>query len=137
MVGAQAIYLRCEEAEPIVSPFTLDSDIVLDLKRRASTAPIKPHLEKLGYALRDGQPGLYQAPNIPIEAQASGGVDLFVPEAYAVGNHRRDADIPGDPRAARRQRGLEITLLDRSAMTIQSFQPGDTRAVEALVAGPL
>lgn len=136
VVGAQAIYLRCEDATTIIPPFTLDSDLVLDLGRRTSDAPIKGHLESLGYALRDGQPGLYSAPNVPIEARAFAGVDLFVPAAYAAGDHRRDANIPGDPRAARRQRGLEVTLFDRSPMTIRALESSDRSATEAFVAGP-
>lgn len=136
VVGAQAIYLRCEEGATIIPPFTIDSDLVLDLARRISPAPIKTHLETLGYSLRNGQPGLYQAPNLAVEAQAAGGVDLFVPAAYAIGNHRRDANIPGDPSAARRQRGLELTIIDRTPMIIRSLDPTNEREVEALVAGP-
>ncbi|TAM58745.1 hypothetical protein EPN52_10035 [bacterium] len=120
----------------IVPPFTIDSDLVLDLQHCISHAPIKTHLETLGYSLRDGQPGLYQAPNLPKEAQAAGGVDLFVPAADAIGKHRRDANIPGDPGAARRQRGLELAIIDRSTLIIHSLDPRDTRTVEALVAGP-
>lgn len=136
VVGAQAIYLRCDETATPISPFTLDSDLVIDVEQRTSDVPIRAHLESLGYTLRNGQPGLYQSPNVPVDARAFGGVDLFVPAAYAVGAHRRDASIPGDPRAARRQRGLEVTLLDRSRMIVGSLQCGDARAIEALVAGP-
>lgn len=137
VVGAQAIYLRCQDHEQIpIPPFTLDSDLVFDVARRVSHLPIRAHLESRGYSLRDGQPGLYQAPNLPPEALAAGGVDLFVPAAHAIGDHRRDANLPGDSRAARRQRGLELALIDRSRIAIRSLQPNDSRIVEALVAGP-
>src|SRR5579862_8613207 len=73
VVGAQAIYLRCEGEDGIpVAPFTLDSDLVVDLKSKTSKRPIREYLESLGYESRDEQPGLYQAPGLPREAQEAG-----------------------------------------------------------------
>lgn len=63
-------------------------------------------------------------------------IDLMVPEALA-GPGRRGADLGLHGRlTARRARGLEGALVDRSSMTIASLEGGDPRAVDVRVAGP-
>jgi hypothetical protein len=135
VVGAQAIYLRCEENPVPRAPFTLDSDIVVDPRRLAPEPPIKVRLFEHGYRLRDGQPGLFVAPNLPAHVSDGANVDIIVPEFFATGRGRRDARLPGDnAMAARRTRGLEAALFDYDFMTIRSLAKPE-RCVEAAVAG--
>lgn len=136
VVGAQAVYLRCGDVVTPIPALTIDSDIVIDISKREGKPSVRKALEARGFTLRDNQPGLYAAPNLPEQARKAGGVDLFVPEAFANGRGRRDARIPGDPQAARRQAGLEFTVLDRCPMRIAALDASDDREVTANVAGP-
>ena len=60
----------------------------------------------------------------------------MVPEALA-GPGRRGADLGLHGRlAARRARGLEAALVDRSSMTVASLEGSDSRTFDIRVAGP-
>ena len=86
-------------------------------------------LEASGYVYRQN-PGLWWSPE-------GVGIDLLVPEAVA-GQGTRSADVrPHDRRTARRARGLEAALVDRTSRSITSLEPErDPREREMLVAGP-
>jgi hypothetical protein len=134
VAGAQAVYIRtAAEAFPF-TPFTFDSDIVLDPRVLDPEPPVGSILASLGYVHRAEQPGLYWAPG----SDRTDGcqVDLLVPERFAAGRSRRDANLPGaNRRAARRTRGLEATLYDRERRRIDDLED-PTISAEALVAGP-
>jgi hypothetical protein len=134
VAGAQAVYIRTAAEVLPFAPFTFDSDIVLDPRVLDPEPPVAAILASLGYVHRDEQPGLYWAPD---SDRADGcQVDLLVPERFAAGRSRRDANLPGENRrAARRTRGLEATLFDRERCRIDDLEDPSMSA-EALVAGP-
>jgi hypothetical protein len=135
VVGAQAVYLQCEDDDLPFSPFTFDSDLAVDPRLLDEIPPIRRVLEQQGYMLRaDGQPGLYRG-SMP-DGAGSSAVDILVPDDFAIGAGRRDANLPGDnDRAARRTVGLEAALYDKD---LRSIADPDDRNVyaEAYVAGP-
>lgn len=137
VVGAQAVYLRTERTALPFSPFTLDSDLVVDPRLLQVLPPIRETLATHGYTHRKGQPGLYWAPGANDERPSNGAqVDILVPEEFALGNGRRDANLPGENGgAARRTAGLEATLYDRDLCEIADLEQSH-RVIEAYVAGP-
>src|SRR5947208_16728772 len=63
-------------------------------------------------------------------------VDLMVPEAVG-GTGRRAARLPGHAKdVARKARGLEAALVDRSMGTIAALDRVDSRSFSIAVAGP-
>jgi hypothetical protein len=134
VVGAQAVYLRTQTATLPFAPFTLDSDLAIDPRVLEREPPIRHTLARLGYTRRDGQPGLYWAPESNGEDGAQ--VDVLVPEEFASGHSRRDANLPGDNAgAARRTPGLEPALYDRDILRIAELDDACS-GIEAFVAGP-
>ncbi len=82
--------------------------------------------------------GFRSDPKQPGVWTSSSGVsiDLMVPEAL-VGPGRRGADLGLHGRlVARRARGLEAALVDRSSMTVASLEETDSRTFDIPVAGP-
>src|SRR5262245_64306124 len=63
-------------------------------------------------------------------------IDLMVPEALG-GTGRRGArlGVHGND-VARKAKGLEAALVDRSLRTLKSLDPEDQREIEIAVAGP-
>ena len=65
-------------------------------------------------------------------------VDLIAPSEFAAKAGRRGARLgPHGQVAARKIPGLEAAVIDNSIMTVQSLDPGDDRALDVQVAGPL
>jgi hypothetical protein len=63
-------------------------------------------------------------------------VDLMVPAAVG-GGGKRAARLPGHAKeVARKARGLEASLVDKTVATIRSLDPTDLRAFDVAVAGP-
>ena len=77
LVGAQAIYIRCGEAEFAVAPYTKDADIALDTRILSQSPEIGDVLMKAGFVLGT-QPGIwYGRDSVP--------VDLLAPETLSGG----------------------------------------------------
>ena len=128
IVGAQAVYMWTGPAEIAVPEMTTDADLALDPELLGSEPEIAATLEAAAFTYRDN-PGLWSS-------AAGVAVDLLVPEALA-GSGRRSASIPPhDPRTARRARGLEAALVDRSLVMVSSLDDADERRAEVHVAGP-
>ncbi|MGW8719208.1 hypothetical protein ACWGNR_07870 [Streptomyces althioticus] len=138
VVGAQAVYLRTQQATIRSAAYTADGDISIDPQHLGEQPLIEQAMHTAGFTLRDQQSGLWERPQqvgsliVPVE------VDLLIPHQLAPRpNTRRRTELPPhDPWATKKVAGLELASADRSLMTIQSLIPGTTRSVDAYVAGP-
>lgn len=136
VVGAQAVYLRTQNAQFATAAFTSDGDLGLDPRTLEDEPLIQEQLKAAGFELLDSnQPGLWARQEsvggvvVPVE------LDLLVGEKLA-GSGKRSASIrPHDKMTARRVPGLETAIVDRSPMTITALD-GSGRSVEVNVAGP-
>ncbi len=129
LVGAQAIYLRTGEADLAVSPYTTDGDLLLDPRVLQSQPRLEEAMRRAGFIPDQGQPGIWVA-------ASEVTIDLLVAEAQG-GPGRRGARLgPHGNSAARKARGLEAALVDRSLMEVQALDAIDRRSVRVAVAGP-
>lgn len=137
VVGAQAVYLRTQNAQFATAAFTSDGDLGLDPRTLENEPLIQERLTAAGFELLDSnQPGLWGRQEsvggvvVPVE------LDLLVGEKLA-GSGTRSANIrPHDKMTARRVPGLETAIVDRSPMTITALD-GSGRSAEVNVAGPV
>jgi hypothetical protein len=128
LVGAQAIYLHCGEADFAVSPYTKDADLLIDPETLSNEPDICRAMEAAGF-IRGSQPGVWiGGHSVP--------VDLLVPDSLG-GTGRRAARLPGHGRdSARKVRGMEVALVDRAVQLIGSLEVSDQRQFQIMVAGP-
>ena len=135
LIGAQAIYLHTGVVELAVAEFTTDADIVLDLALLAPLPEIEATMEAAGFRRKD-RVGAWQVLRDVQGVPTTVEVDLMVPSAVA-GGGRRAADLQGHaPHVARKARGLEAALVDKSGRTIAALDLIDTRSFVVAVAGP-
>jgi hypothetical protein len=142
LVGAQAVYLNCGEAEWLaMAAFTVDADIALFPNRLAREPSLESAMRAAGFepAVRDGaqNPGSWIARRRLGDEDVLVPVDLLVPAALSPAG-RRGARLAGhDKRAAMKSPGIEGAIVDRSPMEIRALEPGDDRVREIDVAGPV
>ena len=130
LVGAQAVYVHTETDSTSfsVSPFTYDTDIVLDPSLLGIEPTIIDAMGGAGFSLTD-QPGLYRQ-------EGGAQVDLLVPEAVG-GPGRRGARLGyHGNRAAMKVYGLEGALVSHASRRIRSLIPSGNRSCVIEVAGP-
>ncbi|MFJ4633603.1 hypothetical protein [Streptomyces sp. NPDC088847] len=138
VVGAQAVYLRTQDATIRSAAYTSDGDISIDPAQLGDQPLLEQAMRDAGFTLRENQSGLWERPEqvgaltVPVE------VDLLVPHQLAPEpNSRRRTNLPPhDPWATKKVPGLEVAAVDRSVMTLGSLVPGDNRQIDAYVAGP-
>jgi hypothetical protein len=128
LVGAQAIYIHCGEAEFAVAPYTKDADIVLDTRTLRSSPEIGDVLIRAGFVLGE-QPGIWHGRDLV-------PVDLLAPETLA-GAGRRGARLKGHHKlVARKVYGMEAALVDNAPHVVGSLEKRDSRKFRLVVAGP-
>lgn len=136
IVGAQAVYLRTEDARLGMAAFTTDGDIVIDPSSLPSTPPLEATLQEAGFT-RTSQPGSWTRAVSIDGRKIDVSIDFMVPEAVAPGGGRRSVELEGhDRQSTRRVPGLEAALVDRGPMRIAAIDPADSRTIVAQVAGP-
>lgn len=130
LVGAQAVYLNAGAVDAPVAEATTDGDIALDLEFLGLDPKLDDAMASAGFAPTD-QPGIWRAQHSDVT------VDLLVPEGIAPPGGTRGARLGahGD-RTARKVRGLEGALVERTLMTVPALDPADDRSVDVYVAGP-
>ncbi|WP_410540590.1 hypothetical protein [Streptomyces sp. KL2] len=143
VVGAQAVYLRTSNATIRSAAYTSDGDISIDPNTLGGQPLLEEAMKSAGFTLRldkNGKRmvGLWQRRDRIGATEIEAQVDLLVPQALAPGSksRRRTELPPHDEWAAKKVPGLEAAAVDRSLMTITSLTAGDTRRVDAYVAGP-
>ena len=130
LVGAQAVYVHTESEDEsfAISPFTRDTDIVLDPELLEDSPAIVDAMSRAGFQLTI-PPGTFTK---------DGGtqVDLMVPKAVG-GPGRRGArlGVHGN-KAARQVHGLEGALVSHTRRKISSLVPDADRSCILKVAGP-
>lgn len=137
-VGAQAVYLRTDEIELSFSAsYTTDADLAIDPTTLAETPLLAELMTAAGFErIQTDRPGIWRKSVVVDGRDEIIPVDLIVPEALA-GSGRRGARLAGHGKqAAGRAEGLEAALVNKSPMTIASFDPTDKRAITVNVAGP-
>jgi len=141
LAGAQAIYLRTGAGDIAVAPYTTDGDLVVDPMLLSAEPEIEAAMMAAGFRLAIADNGHIE-PGIWVTESDIGGepflipVDLIVPEGNAPPGGRRGARLgPHGNKAARRARGLEAALVDKSPMTVSALDPNDRRSVTVDVAG--
>lgn len=128
LVGAQAIYLHTGDADLAVAEYTTDADFTISPRDLANEPLLAELLEAANFTTGDDL-GRWLSPTGIF-------VDLMAPEALA-GPGTRGARLgPHGKRTARRARGLEGALVDRSRQTIEALDSSDDRSVTMWVAGP-
>ena len=135
LVGAQAIYLHTGAIELPIAEHTTDADVTIDPSLLKDTPEIESALTSAGF-FRGRRIGAWvtttEIDGKPINIE----VDLMVPEAVG-GPGRRAARLPGHAKEiARKARGLEAALVNKSPMTIHALDAADKRAFAVAVAGP-
>jgi hypothetical protein len=138
LVGAQAVYLRTDEvALPFTASYTTDADLAIDPTTLSDAPSLDELMTAAGFErIQPDRPGIWGRTVVVDGHEETIPVDLIVPEALA-GPGRRGARLSGHGKqAAGRAHGLEAALVDRSPLTITSFDPTDERAITMDVAGP-
>jgi hypothetical protein len=143
VVGAQAVYLRCEDIDLAVAPYTTDGDLAIDPSRLRDAPPLEMAMIAGDFELRrrpEGhiEPGVWVRAASVGEEGDLGSVDLIVPASVAAALGGRRAARLGvhGKRAANRAVGLEAALVDHSPLLIESMEATDIRRIDAEVAGP-
>ena len=134
LVGAQAIYIHTGDVDIAVAPFTADGDLALDPRQLGSQPALEAAMQARGFTLKQDQVGIWTGER-RVEANII-TIDLLVPDSLG-GPGSRGARLEGhDYRAARKVRGIEGCLVDKSIVRISSLEPRDQRVFDIDVAGP-
>lgn len=136
LVGAQAVYLHTGPAGLAVAEYTTDADFAIDPQFLSDDPKLKDAICAAGFQRSGANVGTWQVKrpfagkDIPVQ------VDLLVPEAVG-GPGRRGArlGVHGNT-VARKVKGLEAALVDKSAKDIAALDPTDGRSFRVAVAGP-
>lgn len=139
LVGAQAVYLRTQEADLAVALYTADGDLGLDPTRLGADPRLEQAMSGAGFNRQpesgQSQPGSWFRVEPVGKTTAAIAVDLLVPASLAAGGRRSARLPPHDNQAARRVPGLEPAIVDNSLLQVGSLEPNvDDRLVQLRVA---
>lgn len=143
LVGAQAVYLRSEDAGPelAVAAYTSDGDLAVRLGSLAERPHLEDALSKADFSLRRIAPGQVE-PGVGVRTTTVGSftfevpVDLLVPSSQLTGSRRSAAPPPHERTAARRIDELDAALVDHSPLDLPALEDVDSRISAVNVAGP-
>lgn len=135
LVGAQAVYFHTGAIDLAVAEFTTDADLALDPALLNERPEIASALQEAGF-YPGNRIGAWVTERRIEGVDAQVEVDLMVPEAVG-GAGRRAARLTGHAReTARKARGLEASLLDKSPEFIGALDAIDSRRFTVQIAGP-
>jgi hypothetical protein len=135
LVGAQAVYLHTGDADLAVALFTSDADIAIDPSALQADPTLTAALESAGFE-QTADVGIWAKRELAEEVRATVTVDFLVAESVG-GSGRRGARLGAHGNnVARKARGLEAALVDKTVMILGSFESSDLRKCEIYVAGP-
>ncbi|OGR59410.1 MAG: hypothetical protein A2X36_12710 [Elusimicrobia bacterium GWA2_69_24] len=136
LVGAQAIYLHTGPAGLSIPEYTTDADIALDPQFLCDYPRLEETIRSAGFEPDGTNVGSW------VTQRALGGrgvavmVDLLVPAAVG-GPGRRGARLGAHgSKVARKVKGLEAALVDKSQKTVSALETSDARSFNIAVAGP-
>lgn len=126
LVGAQAIYLRVGEGPLRVAPYTTDSDLAIEPELLADEPLLAEGLTAAGFVLTI-RPGT--------RTRREGQLDLMVADSLG-GPGRRGTRLGAHGSdLARKTKGLEAAMVDRSPLEVRALDPRDRRSIAINVAG--
>jgi hypothetical protein len=135
VVGAQAIYLHTGATELAVPELTIDADLTIDPALLQESPEIESAMRAAQFE-RGNRVGAWLVYREIAGVTTKVEVDLMVPEAVG-GGGRRAARLPGHAKEiARKARGLEAALVDKTMNVIAAFDLADHRSFGVAVAGP-
>ena len=143
LIGAQAVYLRCEGRLPTYRPFTTDADLVIDPGRLADSPLLGDAMTAAGFVL-PGEPGIWEQrfERAGFDGEVVVPVDLIVPAQLAPKAGRRGARLPRGhgKTAARKSDGVGSARHARQPNRVGLIVLDELRHTECAVAqdpGPL
>lgn len=136
LVGAQAVYIHTGPAGMAVAEHTTDADIALDPQFLTADPTLENAILAAHFRPVENNVGSWvttrELNGRPVDVM----LDLLVPEAVG-GAGRRGARLgTHGNKAARKVKGLEAALVDKSERTISSLDVFDARSFLVAVAGP-
>lgn len=136
LVGAQAIYLHTGPAGLAMPEYTTDADIGIDPQFLSDNPRLEDAFQAAGFRPAGTNVGSWLTKQRLNGREIEVMVDLLVP-ATVGGPGRRGArlGIHGS-KVARKVKGLEATLVDKSEQMISSLESSDKRSYQVAVAGP-
>lgn len=136
LVGAQAIYLHTGPAGLAIPEYTTDADIGIDPQFLSDQPLLEEIFQAAGFSPAGTNVGSWLAKRRLSGREIDVMVDLLVPSAVG-GPGRRGARLgTHGSKVARKVRGLEAALVDKSEKTISSLDSSDGRSYRVAVAGP-
>lgn len=142
LVGAQAIYLHTGPAGLAIPEYTTDADIGIDPQFLSDRPLLEEVFQAAGFRPAGTNVGSWLAKRRLSGKEIDVMVDLLVPSAVG-GPGRRGARLGAHgSRVARKVKGLEAALVDKSEKTISSLESLDSttspdkRSYQVAVAGP-
>ena len=129
LVGAQAIYIHTGGAEFAVAEYTTDADLAIDPAELHDQPEIEQAMTDAGFVRDLRQPGIWRG-------QGNVQVDLLVPEALGGGGRRGARLGVHGNQVARKAKGLEAALVERTQVTLTALDDADSRSFVFMVAGP-
>jgi hypothetical protein len=133
LIGAQAVYEHTKHYGAVPPTLTNDGDMGVDPDSVCDHPGISEALRQAGFEAYRDRPGIWLRPD---GSDTPPSVDLLSPEAKA-GRGTRSTRIDGQEKSAvGRAAGLELAMLDRELMVLDSLNPDDRRQREMYVAGP-
>jgi len=141
LIGAQAVYLRSQEANLAIAAFTADADLGIDRTLLSDLPRLEQAMREAEFALSDQartQPGQWFR-TVQIDGESVEiPVDLLIPERFSdTARRRRSVNLPPHDRmAVRKVEGIELAIVDNSILKIVSLEPNaDPRSADIKVAG--
>lgn len=136
LVGAQAVYIHTGPAGMAVAEHTTDADIALDPQFLTDDPTLENAIQAAHFRPVENNVGSWvttrELNGRPVDVM----LDLLVPDAVG-GAGRRGARLGAHGnKAARKVKGLEAALVDKSERTISSLDTSDARSFLVAVAGP-
>ncbi|MBI2071036.1 MAG: hypothetical protein HYT79_10610 [Elusimicrobia bacterium] len=136
LVGAQAVYLHTGPAGLAVPEYTTDADIALNPEMLADSPQLEEIMKGAKFKPDGTNVGSWVTKRTQKGKEVEIKVDLLVPAGVG-GQGRRGARLGAHGnKAARKVKGLEAALVDKSQMTITALEPTDQRSYALAVAGP-
>lgn len=141
LVGAQAVYLRTENAgeDLVVAAYTSDGDLAVRLHGLVDEPHLEQALRSANFELRHTEgrvePGVWMRTTQVDGFTFDVPVDLLVPSSQLTGSRRSAAPAPHERTAARRIDGLDAALIDHFPMDLTALEPQDPRKHRIEVAG--
>jgi len=136
LVGAQAVYLHTGPVNLPVAEQTTDADLALHPEMLADAPLLADAMTSRNFVPHKDQIGRWIIKKKIGDKEIEVMADLLVPEALGgAGSRGARLGVHGK-RVARKAKGLEAALVDKSVMKVEALDGIDPRSFEVSIAGP-